>query len=98
MPISDFFSTFFAGEAAQFGDHRRLVDRRRQIQRAVGADRRRHGLRRQIIQRRRADLVQHRGDVGFRRADVTRDKTIRRLERGELRQGVHQSSVSRYSS
>ena len=86
------------GEAAQFGDHRRLVDRRRQIQRAVGADRRRHGLRRQIIQRRRAHFVQHRGDVGFRRTDVTRDKTIRRLERGELRQSVHQSSVSRYSS
>lgn len=93
-----FFACVLRRQRAQLGDHRRLVDRRRQVQRLVGADRGWHGLRRQLIQRGRSHFVQHRGDVRLRWTDVTRHKTIRRLEQGEFRQRVHQSRVSTYSS
>ena len=48
-------------------------------------------LRGQVVQGRGADRVQHRGDVGLRRADMARDETVRRLERRPARRAASMS-------
>ncbi len=73
-------------QPTQLGQHARLVDRRRQIERGVAADRSGNGLCRQIRQACRTDLAQHGGDVGLGRCDVARDETVSGFKRCELGQ------------
>ena len=90
-------------QGAQFGDRGGLIDRRRQVQRRVGADRGGDGLARHVVQRRGADGVQHRRQFGFRRADMAADEAVVFLEFRQFgpdvqARDVHAYNVSRYSS
>ena len=106
MPISDFFSTLRSASArssastpaSSIGGGRSSA---RLLRIAAGTV-----FGRQVVQGRRADHLQHRGDIGLRRADMARDETIGRFQLGQLGQResrparhsrVHQSSVSRNS-
>ena len=95
MPISDFFNTLRAARPRSSAIDRRLIHRRRQIQRLIGTDRFRHGGRGGVIQTDAADNPQHRRDISVRRSNVTGDELIGGFQ---FREEIHAHNVSRNSS